>query len=138
MSYASETAIQVTFWGIPIPFGATSPRGPAIYNLDQHPLSVTMKGVAIGLLFKMAFNYASAIPSCRPITDVLVRAVESLPYVSDACDIVGTDKVISVALCTAGAAYKLMESYKNNRGYFRGDTSLITNVITVITGKEFY
>lgn len=133
MSYACETAVQVKFWGIPIAFGASNPRVQAIYNLDQHPLSLTMKGAAIGLLFKAA----CAIPSCQPITEAIGRAVESLPYVSDACEIVGTDTVIAVALGTASAAYKLLEGYKNNYGneYFQGDTSLINNMITLITGR---
>jgi hypothetical protein len=129
---ACESAVQVQFWGVPIAFGATNERSVAVYNLDRHPLSVSLKGFAIGVLAKMAFNYASTVPSCQPITNAIVLGVESLPFVSEACKAIGTENVITAALCAAGAAYKLAEDYRTPHPFY--NRSLFANLKILVFG----
>ncbi|MBS0635111.1 MAG: hypothetical protein JSR37_06580 [Verrucomicrobia bacterium] len=129
---ACETAVQVKFWGIPIAYGATDERSVAIYNLDRHPLSVTLKGVVIGMVAKVAFNYASTVPSWQPITNAIVLGVESLPYVSDACKVIGTENVITTALCAAGATYKLAQDFVTPHPFY--NRSLFANLKILVFG----
>lgn len=129
---ACEAAVQVKFWGIPIAYGATDERSVAIYNLDRHPLSVSLKGVAIGMLAKLAFSYATTVPSCQPITQAIVLGAESLPFVSDACKTIGTENVITTALCLAGVTYKLVQDFATPHPFY--GRSLLANLKILLSG----
>lgn len=77
------------------------------YYVDRHPLSAIIKGGAIGMLANTALNVLSWTGATKPVIDLLDKAVEHIPVVSDLCKALGTENVARGAIYVGAIVYKL-------------------------------